>query len=64
MTIFYFTATGNSLYAAKTLGGKLYSIPQLLKEGQFEFADDSIGFVFPVYRSEEHTSELQSRYEI
>jgi ferredoxin len=49
MTIFYFTATGNSLYAAKTLGGKLYSIPQLLKEGQFEFADDSIGFVFPVY---------------
>jgi flavodoxin len=23
MTIFYFTATGNSLYVAKTIGGKI-----------------------------------------
>ena len=49
MTIFYFTATGNSLYVAKTIGGKLYSIPQLLKDNQFNFDDDSIGFIFPIY---------------
>jgi ferredoxin/flavodoxin len=49
MTIFYFTATGNSLYVAKTIGGKLYSIPQLLKDRQFNFEDDVIGFIFPIY---------------
>ncbi|SPW87228.1 Uncharacterised protein [Enterococcus faecium] len=32
MTILYFTATGNSLYVAKRLGGKLISIPQMIKE--------------------------------
>ena len=49
MTIFYFTATGNSLYVAKTIGGKLHSIPQLMKDRQFNFEDDVIGFVFPIY---------------
>jgi ferredoxin/flavodoxin len=49
MTIFYFTATGNSLFVAKTIGGKLYSIPQLLKERHFDFEDDVIGFIFPIY---------------
>ena len=49
MTIFYFTATGNSLHVAKTIGGKLHSIPQLMRDRQFNFEDDIIGFVFPIY---------------
>lgn len=49
MTVFYFTGTGNSLFVAKTIGGKLYSIPQLMKNKQFVFEDDIIGLVFPVY---------------
>lgn len=49
MKIFYFTATGNSLYVAKRIGGELYSIPQMLKEGKREFEDEAIGFVFPCY---------------
>ena len=49
MKIFYFTATGNSLYVAKRIGGELSSIPQMLKEGKSEFDDEVIGFVFPCY---------------
>lgn len=49
MKIFYFTATGNSLYVAKRIGGELCSIPQMVKEGMREFADEAIGFVFPCY---------------
>lgn len=49
MIILYFSATGNSLYVAKRLGGELHSIPKLLKVGKFEFEDDKIGIVYPVY---------------
>ena len=49
MKTFYFTATGNSLYVAKRIGGDLCSIPQMLKEGTSEFEDEVIGFVFPCY---------------
>jgi ferredoxin len=49
MKTLYFTATGNSLYAAKRIGGELYSIPKLMEEGKFEFEDDAIGIVFPCY---------------
>lgn len=49
MKIFYFTATGNSLYVAKRIGGELYSIPQMMKEELSEFEDEAIGFVFPCY---------------
>lgn len=49
MQVFYFTATGNSLYVAKRIGSELYSIPQMLKEGKSEFEDEVIGFVFPCY---------------
>ncbi|HEX3032996.1 MAG TPA: EFR1 family ferrodoxin [Bacillota bacterium] len=49
MKIFYFTSTGNSLYVAKKIGGELYSIPRVLKEGTREFAAEAIGFVFPCY---------------
>ncbi len=49
MKILYFTATGNSLYIAKSLGGELLSIPQLDKKGIYEFTDDKIGIVFPLH---------------
>jgi len=49
MKTFYFTATGNNLYVAKRFGGTNYSIPQLLKENQFEFEDEKIGIIFPIY---------------
>ena len=50
--IFYFTGTGNSLYAAKQLGNDLVSIPQLMKQDSLEFTADSIGIVAPVYGHE------------
>lgn len=49
MKVFYFTSTGNCLEVAKKIGGELYSIPQVLKNNQFEFEDDQIGIVFPSY---------------
>jgi ferredoxin len=49
MKVLYFSATGNSLYVAKRLGGEAVSIPQLLKGGGVRVADDKIGLVFPVY---------------
>lgn len=49
MTILYFTATGNSLYVAKLLGGEILSIPQMIKDEIFDFKDDKIGIVFPLY---------------
>ena len=52
MTIFYFTGTGNSLFAAQKIanstGAKLVSIPQVIYE-KHEYADDCIGFVYPQY---------------
>ena len=49
MTVFYFTATGNCLYAAKRIGGELLSIPQVMRGNSFTFEDDVIGIVFPCY---------------
>ncbi|ETR67907.1 MAG: hypothetical protein OMM_11090 [Candidatus Magnetoglobus multicellularis str. Araruama] len=49
MKILYFTATGNSLYIAKSIGGELYSIPQMVKEGTFDFTDEKIGIVSPLH---------------
>ncbi len=49
MTILYFTATGNSLYIAKAFGGENISIPAMIKSETFEFTDDKIGIVFPIY---------------
>jgi len=52
MTIFYFTGTGNSLFAAReianSMGAKLISIPQAIHE-QKVYSDDCIGFVYPQY---------------
>ena len=56
--IFYFTGTGNSLYAAnqiaKALGDQLYSIAKLmdLRKDSYEYElgkNEILGFVFPVY---------------
>jgi ferredoxin len=52
MTIFYFTGTGNSLWAAKQLAesnaAQLISIPAVIDERR-EYRDDAIGFVYPQY---------------
>ena len=47
--VFYFTATGNSLFVAKALGTEVVSIPQAIKDGKLEYEADEIGFVFPDY---------------
>ena len=48
--VFYFTASGNSLYVAKHLSEQPISIPQVLKNGPMEFEADEIGLVFPDYQ--------------
>lgn len=50
--VFYFTATGNSLYVAKKLSENPISIPQALKNNELNFTDDTIGIVSPVYSGE------------
>lgn len=47
--LFYFTATGNSLYVAKRLDENPVSIPQVLKQSNLSITDESIGIVFPIY---------------
>lgn len=50
--ILYFTATGNCLYVARQLvesEAQLLSIPQMVKQNQYEFEADEIGIVYPVY---------------
>ncbi|ONI44338.1 hypothetical protein AN641_07535 [Candidatus Epulonipiscioides gigas] len=49
MKIFYFTATGNNLYIAKSISENLYSIPQILKNQTLNFTDEKIGIIFPIY---------------
>jgi len=47
--VFYFTATGNSLFVAKSLSDAPLSIPQELKKDDLTYEADEIGFVFPDY---------------
>lgn len=53
--IFYYTGTGNSLYAAKRVmadGEKLINIADAIKSNQYEYkvaSGENVGFVFPVY---------------
>jgi ferredoxin len=49
MTICFFSATGNSLYVARRIGGTLLSIPKLMRQETIEIEDDSVGIVSPVY---------------
>ena len=50
--VFYFTGTGNSLYAAKQLDNERYSIPQMLREKNLSYTAEKIGVVCPVYGHE------------
>ena len=53
--IFYFTGTGNSLYAAQKLadgGEEIVSIVEALRSKTFHYTlkeGEKLGFVFPVY---------------
>ncbi len=47
--VFYFTATGNSLYAARHFSEQPVSIPQIMRGTRRQFADDSIDVICPVY---------------
>lgn len=53
--IFYFTGTGNSLFAAKRLlseGEKLINIAEAMANNEYDYTvqdDEKVGFVFPVY---------------
>lgn len=46
--IFYFTATGNSLYAARQLDSECFSISREI-HGEMKYSADKIGIVCPVY---------------
>ena len=47
--VLYFTATGNSLYAAKQFDTELVSIAQEIKKPDRHYKADSIGIVCPLY---------------
>lgn len=47
--VFYFTATGNSLYVAKQFSDAPVSIPRIMRTKQRRFSDDTIGIVCPVF---------------
>lgn len=50
LKILYFTSTGNSLYVAKQFkDAELLSIPQLIKNENYNIEDDIIGIIFPCY---------------
>lgn len=52
--IFYFTGTGNSLWAAKEIGKELNQpVENIIKQKAiFSGKNDIIGFVFPTYMSD------------
>ena len=50
--LFYFTATGNSLYVAKQFDQEPISIPQVINQENLVFEDETIGVVWPVYAGE------------
>lgn len=50
--LFYFTGTGNSLYAAKQIEKDPLSIPQVMRGATLDFSADQIGIVAPIYGHE------------
>ena len=50
--LFYFTGTGNSLYAAKQIEEAPLSIPQVMKQAELDFTADQIGIAAPIYGHE------------
>lgn len=49
MKVLYSTSTGNCLMVAKKFGKDIISIPKTMRKEEYEFEDDKIGIVFPVY---------------
>ncbi|MDR2518787.1 MAG: EFR1 family ferrodoxin [Spirochaetaceae bacterium] len=49
MKLIYFSGTGNSLYAAKRLGGELLAVQALQKSGIYEITGPAVGIICPVY---------------
>lgn len=47
--VFYFTATGNSLYVARQFSEAPVSIPQIMRGSERRFSDSTIGIVCPVF---------------
>ena len=45
----FFSGTGNCLYVAKEIGGKVLNISELLWSDEYNIEDDVVGFVFPCY---------------
>ena len=50
--VFYFTATGNSLYVAKQLDSECLSIPQEMRKAHRIYKADRIGIVCPLFEFE------------
>ena len=50
--VFYFSATGNSMYVARQIEGNPVSIPQVIHNDCQEYTAKSIGVVAPVYGHE------------
>jgi ferredoxin len=50
--VFCFSATGNSLYAARCLDSEVVSIPQLMDRDNLSFRAERIGIVAPIYGHE------------
>ena len=50
--IFYFSATGNSMYVARQIEENLLSIPQVIHNNNQEYTAESIGIVSPIYGHE------------
>lgn len=50
--VFYFSATGNSLYVARNLDADTYSIPQEMKKNERRYKADRIGIVCPLFEFE------------
>ena len=50
--VFYFSATGNSMYIARRIEKEPVSIPQAIHEPQRDYYADSIGIVSPIYGHE------------
>ena len=50
--VFYFTATGNSLYVAKRLEEQPVSIAQAIHDTEKKYTADKIGIVCPIFGHE------------
>ena len=51
-TVFYFSATGNSMYVARKIEENPISIPQAIHDHCLEYTAESIGIVAPIYGHE------------